>query len=166
MDFLRQEYGNLASVLGLILTVFGFGLTLWSIRAARAAAREAIRRIGSQLLEGDITRAIRHLQQVRASARDRKWRRSIDYCDEVRECLAGLVGHPRLTANDRQFLSASIDNLGQLVQTMYAMSRRPRRGQGLPRLDETKYRLLDEMIDRLGNVQGSLRATVLETPHG
>src|SRR5437870_7382870 len=88
LDWFKAHYGNIASVLGLVVSLLGFSFTLWQVRKSRTAAeraqvrksrtaaeraqaiaREAIERVASILFLNQITTAVRLAHDVRNSSR-------------------------------------------------------------------------------------------------
>ena len=72
--YLTEHYGDLASVVGLILTIVGFVATIWNVRKAkqtaeeaRQAAREALSKIGSQILAIEIGTSLELVIQADAA---------------------------------------------------------------------------------------------------
>ena len=71
LAFWKEQYGNIASALGLLVSLVGFAATIGNVRKARRAAeearqaaREAVLRIKSQLLSNEIDAAIRLIREV------------------------------------------------------------------------------------------------------
>jgi hypothetical protein len=114
-----NTYGNLASCVGLLITVVGFGLTFWRIivvgRIARAAqkeiearteqirreTRQAIRKIGGQVIAKIIADALRLLKELRDASHRGEWLRAAEKCQEARSQLHDLVSHPYLLPVER-----------------------------------------------------------------
>ena len=77
LSYAAHHYGDIASVLGLAVSVVGFIYTLRQVkkatRAAQQAAREAVARVGSQLLESDLGDSHHLLRESREACRLKHW---------------------------------------------------------------------------------------------
>lgn len=69
LDFVKSNWGNLASVCGLVLTCFA----LWFARSARIAAREARAGVRLRNLTDDVRAIDTNVQRLREHAQQRQW---------------------------------------------------------------------------------------------
>jgi hypothetical protein len=95
LHYLGEHYGDIASVVGLLITLVGFVVTIINVRKAkraaeeaRRAAREAVLRIGSQLLADEIGTSLQLVREIDAACRERNWTNATYRCDEIRTRLA------------------------------------------------------------------------------
>lgn len=75
-SYMWEHYGDLASVLGLLISLIGFAITLWTVRKARRAAeeakhaaREALARIRVQVLANEIGRCLHLVGEIDSACR-------------------------------------------------------------------------------------------------
>ncbi len=91
-----DRFGNRASVAGLLVSLIGFALTLWTVyetqRASRAAqekirqevtaaqqeTRETVAKIGLQLLHAESEATLRLITEVRRASREQQWLRAAE----------------------------------------------------------------------------------------
>lgn len=160
-----MQYGNYASVAGLIISIAGFSFTLWQViksrkaaEEAEAIAREAINRIGSQLIFTHITAAIRLIQDVRNFCRLQQWHRAIDKCEEVRIRLAEYVDDPKLEDREHREILIAIDDLTLIIQHIESIVRNKKPLD----LEMGMEITLDNMVTMLTKVNGRMRALAME----
>ena len=98
LAYLVEHYGDIASVVGLLVTFVGFVVTIWNVRKAkkaaeeaRQAAREAVARVGTQILVNEIGIALELVRQTDAACREANWSGAIFRCDDSRARLAQLL---------------------------------------------------------------------------
>jgi hypothetical protein len=101
---LQNHYGDLASIVGLAISIIGFGVTLWAVfraKSAAQAARDAVKKVSVIEVRtsavADCSTAIQAMQEIERLHRDRDpWQRLPDrYTDVVRLLIA-------IKANDGQ----------------------------------------------------------------
>src|SRR5262245_27838930 len=106
LSWLRHEYGNLAGVAGLVLTL----VTLWYVRRVRTAVQDAVRdtlaRIRLQHLFDAVVEFHRLVREVREASRTRSWERAIDRCEMAISLLNRILGHPRLLPDEKRRAAA------------------------------------------------------------
>jgi hypothetical protein len=153
------------SVAGLIVSIAGFGFTIWQVIKSRKAAeeakdiaREAINRIGSQLIFTHITATIRLIQDVRNFCRLKQWDRAIDRCEEVRIRLADFVDDPKLQDREQREISIAIDDLTLIIQHIESIVRNKKPLE----LEMGMEIILHNMVVMLGKVNGRMRALAME----
>jgi hypothetical protein len=170
--------GNVASIVGLAVSVLGFVVTIWTVLDARqqikdaadrsekaiAQAREEVGRavggIASQLLAADCAVLRTGVQDLRQAAQDMKWPRAVYRCQECRTVAYRLAHDSRLTGEETSKLREAADDF-QLIQRFIEKNRLA--GQaGL--LQDRHIQSLDDVIGLLARIQarfhhGSLRPT-------
>src|SRR5947209_2349221 len=98
LAWLSREYGNLASVAGLASSIAALALTALTYRRAGEAkrfAQQAVARVGSRMLSGEISFLAHFVGQARDAAVAGEWRRVFDRCQDARRWTAPLVQDAR-----------------------------------------------------------------------
>src|SRR3954447_18015080 len=121
-----NDYGNAASVFGLLITIAGFAVTWLRQRTIRRAAEDAQRqtaqvlgKIALQALAGDVDAAIRYIGEARSSGQGGQWLRASDKFYEARLVLMRLVGNPQLAATEATGVQFAIQHLivvGRMIE--------------------------------------------------
>lgn len=163
-DF-KHHYGNIASVVGLIVSVLGFSFTLYQVRKSRTAAeraqtmaREAIDRVSSRLFFTQITIAVRLVEEVRTFCRAKDWHRAVDRCEQLRIVLAGVVDDSKLQGDERKTVTLAIDDLSLIRGHLDGISQEKR----TPTVPTRMMNTLDKIVISLTRIDGRLRAIALE----
>jgi hypothetical protein len=163
--YLWEHYGDLASVAGLLLTLVGFVVTIWNVRRARRAAeearqaaREAVARIGVQLLANEIGTALQLVREVDAACRDRNWHAAVYRGDEARIRLAHLLEDQGLELEERGLISSSIDDLGAILTDLQKLRDAGDTGKATTRIAKR----LHTMITTLSRIRGRILSETLK----
>ncbi len=98
-DF-SDPWGNLASVIGLVISVIGFVLTIWGVVAAKNAAKRAEeaansarrRILKSQAVE-DCARAIGLMEQIKSMYLKNEWANVLAKFTEIQSTLVQLTNN-------------------------------------------------------------------------
>jgi hypothetical protein len=93
----RTHAGDVASILGLVVALIGFAVTIWNVRASRAAAlraeeaanqaRHAIRFFD---VVAELSTAIAAMEEIRRLDRDAAWPILPDRYNALRKSLSGI----------------------------------------------------------------------------
>jgi hypothetical protein len=118
----RTRAGDIASILGLLIALVGFAITIWNVRASRAAAlraeeaaNHARRAIRFFDLVTEISAAIAAMEEIRRLHRDGAWRILPDRYSGLRRSLVTIRGSSTdLTADQRTRIQAAITYLANL----------------------------------------------------
>lgn len=156
-----QDWGDVASVLGLVLTLIGFSLTLWGQWKIRKAARIVARQIAHQLAAADVGTLLRLVTEARDAGRDTRWPRMIDRCQEGRLLAVPLAHNPVLSEEERASPRQSGEDLRLVIQYIenHRLPPSAQQGKSLP---DQKRRVLDGLIATVGGIKGRLQSVVLE----
>lgn len=167
--FISAQYGNIASVLGLVISVAGFFLTLREVRRARTAseqaqeiAREALNRVSFRLFFTQLASSVRLVQELREACRQKQWARAIDRCEQLRVILAELVENQRLDSKERDFIVLAIDDLSLIIRQVEDIEH----GKKLPPLPGRMMDALGKIATSLSRINGRLTNQTLEVQHG
>jgi hypothetical protein len=162
---LLSVLGDLASIIGLLIALVGFVATILNVTRARRAAedarqaaREAVARIGSQLLSNEVGTSLQLVREVDAACRDRNWSGAIYRCDEVRTRLAHLLEHRGLAVDESDIIRSAIADFGRMMSEV----QRLRAAQGPKDVTPRVTKRLHEIIIALGQIRGRLQAESLE----
>jgi hypothetical protein len=114
-DFLSHNWGNLASVLGLIISLW----VLWVARGARKAAEDARAVARRRSLIEELEEADRRIQEIGGFVRDRKWEivqlQSQKVLGDCRAMLARWGEHLGLGAIDLRTASTQLSSIAELA---------------------------------------------------
>lgn len=161
----RGDAGNIASIIGLALTVLGFAITWVNQRklrkataAAQGEAHQIIRMFTEHLAVSTFSALASLAQELRQAIRMKHWERAIDRAEQLRNQLGHVTPTARLTPEERQFILESIDN-SQLILEL--SERQQRKRADLP-LDAQAVKTLDSIIIDLTKIDGRLRNAQLE----
>lgn len=126
MDYVYDNWGNLASVAGLLATIIGLGVAVWQVTAARKAAeasrdaasaahtasvqtRDAIHGV---LTVADLQRSIGYVQELKEFHRYENWAVCLNMYHILRESLAHIRARlPVQEASRRRKLREAIDQM-------------------------------------------------------
>jgi signal transduction histidine kinase len=160
-----SQYGNYASVLGLVTSLLGFGFTIWQVIKSRKAAeeakmiaREAIRRISYQLFFTQVASASRLGQELQGFIRSKEWHRAIDRTEQLNMLLANLTENTQLSEGERGELSVAIRDLSSVLSRLEAI----REGTKQPVVPPKMMELLHRIILSLSHLEGRLENISLE----
>src|SRR4051794_22127883 len=152
LSYLKEHYGDVASVVGLILTIVGFVVTIWNVRKAklaaeeaRQAAREAVSRIGSQILANEIGTMLELVRQTDAACRERNWTNAIYRCDEARIRLVLLIVSPELQSSERDRLRSASTGFGETMVDLQALLDVNELKKAPPRIARRLHQILEDL---------------------
>ena len=170
MDFLSTTWGDVASVVGIIVSLGGF---IWAIReasgarsaseAAQTAANQARDQIARHLQTVDLQRAIGLIARIKTLHDNGRWEGSTELYQTLREMLSDVIVRcPEGQASVREKLATA----RTIVRDMEDLVR-PRVGRVIPERDRTRLNQslndiqsdLEELASdvRLGEPQGETK---------
>jgi hypothetical protein len=160
-----SQYGNYASVAGLIVSILGFIFTIWQVIKSRKAAeeakvmaREAINRVSAQLFFTQVTTAIRLIQELRGFSRSKQWHRAIDRCEDARILLADFMDDSRLLYHEQQEISLVRDDIILIIRHI----ERILRDKEVRDLETNMVIALDKMVNTLSRINGRMKRLSVE----
>lgn len=168
LTYLRSNLGwlaDVASLIGLAITLIGFCVTILTVRSAKRAAeaaeqkaQEAVDRLGSQLLINQVVTTLQLVREVEAGLGERNWALSCFRCDEARTRLSELVDCIDLSEKERgDFLLASSD-LGKMLTTIQKL----RFGNVSDAFPDKSLKRIHEIIMQLARTKARLQAKSME----
>jgi hypothetical protein len=166
--FWKAHYGNVASVVALLLTVVGFIVTWRKQRklrevtlAAQQEARQIIQNFSERLAVTDVSDAAVLAQDLRHAVRDKRWERVIDRAERLQRLLGHMAASNRLLADEREFFAASVDDARLIVNSVEKLQ-----VQGGSQISPQAVNRLDALLIRLNGIDGRLKNAQLEVPNG
>ncbi|MFY0528850.1 hypothetical protein ACN28I_38715 [Archangium gephyra] len=123
IDFWKDQYGNMASVVGLVISLVGFFITIVGVTKAKNSAEQAkeisnnlLHQLGTRLFLGNIGEAIRLLNDLRADCRSKSWERAIYHGEHLQRLLISLIESPYLIQVEQTQITSAIDDLTLLLR--------------------------------------------------
>lgn len=166
VDF-SNKWGNIASVIGLVLTIIGFGITFYGFsltlgeqRRIRQAVTRAVERVASGILSSTAEEAEGLLLEFKNAVRRGEWLRAGEKCDDAEARVARMLGNPHLAANEDQNLAMGVDDLrlvSRYITAQKTLKANPARGFHEPKLDA-----VDRLIATLRGIHARIRNRVWE----
>lgn len=119
MDWLTDNWGNLASAVGLLVAIVGLALVYLeateaknSAKAAEEAAENARKFVRRSLTVGDLQQAIDLVQTIKPLHRDAKWEVVVDRYQQLRSMLADIrARYPSLTLEQGEIIQRAIGQI-------------------------------------------------------
>ncbi len=103
-------WGDLTSVVGLLLSLVGFAVTIVQVRRAKSAAEQA-----RQAAIADLSSAMAVMDEIKRLQRNGIWPLLPDRYSELRRRLIAIrQSHAQLTEEQRESLSVTIDRFAEL----------------------------------------------------
>jgi hypothetical protein len=172
VGYVYQEgtLANIASIVGLAVSVLGFVITIWTVIDARkqiteaadraeeavAEAREESRRaiagIAALLRAGDCAALQTGIENVRQDAKDAQWARAAYRCHECRRVAIRLEQDEHMTDEEKSGLRAVADNLLLILQFIEKNRLAGKPENAMLPLERPKIQSLDEMIGLLARI--------------
>ncbi len=166
--FWKEHYGNVASVVALLLTVVGFIVTWWKQHklreATEAAQRQALQVVHSfteRLASADLTNVVALARELRQTVGAKNWDRVADRAERLRTLLGHMIVSRSLADAERTFLRASVDDAHLILQ---AAEKALKQSDG--QLSPQAMKTLDKLIMELNAIDGRLKNAQLEVPNG
>ena len=149
-----HRWGNLAGMIGLVITVFGFSLTLGEQRRIRKAVAAAIGEAALSVLGEKAEEVERLLREFRDAVREQLWGRAAERCEDASSRLARLTGHQHLESAEKDSFGAGVNDLRSIsayLSTYKILKATPPRG-----FDRKRMEAVDRLTDALN---GSIART-------
>lgn len=165
IPYLKEHYGDLASVIGLLVTFFGFVATIRGVgKAKRAAeeaqksAREAVLRLRSQILVDEIDVGIKLIGSIASDCRETRWKEAMEGSIEASTLLSLIQEHQALLPSEKEAVNRAVEDLGKLTPHIQSIRRKNLNID----ISNQKTNQLHQIIIALGKLQGRLRNEPLE----
>jgi hypothetical protein len=175
-----DETANTASVVGLLVSVVGFALTVWTVyetqrvsqeaqlqiekevAAARKETRQAVEKIALQLLQAEIEGSYRLITEARLAIQDGRWSRAAEKCQDARQSVVRLAAYRHLGEQERLAYVVGAENLQLTIGFMERNRMKPNAPAGLP---SDKLQPLDTLLTQLERTRARLLQLLLEIPY-
>lgn len=161
MPFWEQNWGNVASLAGLIASVVGLVLTYREAHKSKTAAekaREAVADVKKRLSTLDavaaIAEAILMMDEIKRLNREHAWNLLPDRCTILKRRLITIRGFVDLTEEDQTALSSGIQHMGDIqnrVEKLLHMGKK--KPPDVPRLN----RIISVQTDKLSEILNRLK---------
>ena len=132
MSYIADHYGDIASVVGLLVSLVGFIITIWNVRRTRKAAEEAVFRFRSILLADDLAATLHLLEEIESDCRERRWAIAELHAGQARTRLSGFIDHPEISLIERPSL---LELIRDLLETRQELRRIVVSKAATPKLD-------------------------------
>ncbi|HWG45009.1 MAG TPA: hypothetical protein VN688_19725 [Gemmataceae bacterium] len=162
-----NKWGNVASVVGLVLTVIGFSITFYGFRLTlgeqnriRQAVTKAIERAASSVLSSTAEEVEGLLLEFKNAVRRGEWLRAGEKCDDAEARVARMLGNPHLFENEQQNLAIGVDDLrlvSRYITLQKTLKPHPAGGFHEPKLDK-----VDRLIATLRAIRARIHNRVWE----
>jgi hypothetical protein len=140
VEFFSKLWGDLSSVIGLVVSVVGLALTIWYARAAKIAAeeaRDAAREARDRVLTldaiGELSSAITIIQEImrlqRTQAWDIVWDIVLDRYEVLRAHLVRSEAAAGLDGNHRASIRTAMGQFRKIVEDIEDAQTDQQRGQ-------------------------------------
>ena len=120
MSFLSTNWGDVATAIGVFISLGGFIWAIWEAHGARSAAQEARDKIVNHLQTVDLQRAIGLIRLVKTLHDNDQWLAAREHYQTLREMLAGIITRcpDNLTELRRKLSMArqDINDMDELVE--------------------------------------------------
>ncbi|HKI37258.1 MAG TPA: hypothetical protein VKA46_35720 [Gemmataceae bacterium] len=158
MSFFNQ-WGNAASVIGLVITLIGFGLILRGQWKIRRATEETVRRVALQVAAAELGTILRLSTGVREANVQGQYELALYQCREAGSSAQSLSHNPHIDEGHSQALRDAALDLGKIVKHM--VGQRSKHGK-LAALTPYQARRLEAVITILADMNGRMQNAVLE----
>lgn len=162
-----NRWGNVASVLGVVLGMIGFAVTFfgfWFVfgeqARIRAAVSAAVGRAASTVISSATDEAERLLLGFLDAVREKRWTRAGEKCDDAGSQVSRILDNPHLLEKENRDLAAGVDNLHLVSNylTIYkALKDEPAEG-----FHEPKLEAVHRLITALRTVRSRIQKRVWE----
>jgi len=173
-----DAYANHATMLGLVVSVVGFGLTVWTLKAGirankraqdkiqqevekvRQEAMEMIEKIRSKSLQYTCDQAIFLVEEARYAIRTKNWLRAVEKTGDARRLALDLLGFSALVETERTPMRSIVEDLRTTVS--FIERNRLKNGSviGLP---DEKVALLVFLSDVLGQIRSRFNQQLMRS---
>jgi len=166
---LCNKYGNVASVVGLLITVLGFLVTLIKLalieketKKTRRESREALERLVLQQLSFEVGNLNHLVELLDEALRNRKSAIAIERCRHLMTATARVAGHSRLSEEENIRFRNAYDDFSLIIRDMQNAPR-GRTPVEIPTVPQRSF--LDGLASSFLAVESRLRHTLPEIRH-
>ncbi len=161
---LANHWDSWASVIGLIVAIIGFAITIINVyRSKKAAeqAEEAVTKIRDKILTfdkfGDINTAITILNEIKRLVREKKWDIIIEKIPPLKQTLVSIKGlTPELSKDHKRNILGVIQQLTILEQEIEKTISNKESVSDIPRINRILTKQIDRMTELLVEIQKNI----------
>lgn len=161
-----HQWADLSSVLGLLVSLVGFAITIIGVRksrgaalAAKAAAQEVRQRMSMTGAVSDLNRVVNELHEIRLLHRAGAWEVLLLRYSSIRRQLISIKGsHPELSEQQKATIQGVIGQFAiieDIVEVAVANRQAP---SGIPELNRTAAVQADKLNAILVAIEQKLRS--------
>ncbi len=162
LPYLIEHYGDIASVVGLLVTFFGFVVTLRRVKRAEQAARDAEERIALFILASEVDQSLRCLAKIEAACYDRRWVQALTEGRDLQILLTRIRHEQRVAPSEIASFETAQGGIDSLIPYFQRLAKDPK-----PReLSNQKLSQLNQIVASLTTFQARLRAEAKEARGG
>jgi hypothetical protein len=155
---------DLASVVGLLITIVGFAVTIRNVRKARQAAeearqaaRDAVARIAKRLLDEEMSINIQFLMEIQTACHDEDWGVAILRGNDLRIRLAKSSNHVELLDSECEELNLALELLRDLLRNLARLQK-----STIKRLQPQHLDNLSNLTTKLAQIRGRIQSGEFE----
>ncbi|GAC1344935.1 MAG: hypothetical protein NVSMB14_08430 [Isosphaeraceae bacterium] len=165
-SYIEEHYGDLASVVGVAVSIVGFIWTILGVRKAeraaedaKTAAKEQLGRFQGQLLLDVLTSVFRSLKEIERARGENRWLEAQTYCAQARSELCEITMHKNLSKEERAEILSNINQLATMQETLEKLKKTSASTNKLSR-DVLEY--WQELILSIGRMKSGIESANLE----
>jgi hypothetical protein len=113
-----HEWADVATLVGLCITLAGFGWAIFQLWRVKAVVRGTVKRVALQLASTELGTILRLATGVRESDRQGQWELTLYQCREAGFAAQALSHNPHLGNDQRNTLREVAQDLHLIVQHM------------------------------------------------
>jgi len=162
--FFVDEWGNFASVVGLLvslvglaITIFGFLMTWRRQRRFQEETKQAVRNAAEKIALQVLATGAEDLHRLLTAAVDavlsQQWPRLLDKCRDARVYALRLIGNPHLTDDEQISLQEGADDLTLVVKYIETKKLTPNPPAGF---HAPKREAIDKLMAAVATMQARL----------
>jgi len=163
-SFVLNGMGDWASVLGVLIALGGFGITIWNVRRTKTAAERAEQMVGR--IREDVVRidtvsdcstAISLMEQIRGHLRDGKIERLPDKVSGLRKIFIQIrKTNTQLSPDQQRSLQSAVTDFRAIEEKVVKALADEPISLDIPRLHSTICRKADSVQEMLVEIKNSI----------
>lgn len=152
-----KSFSEIASILGLVVSILGFGFTIFNVRRSRTAAvnaetaadqaRESIR---SYQTVSELAEAVRAMEEIKRLQRARQWPLLPDRYEQLRKLLISIKStNTKLSDRDLETIQGAITHAHSIERQIEKALETGDHKSDVSKLNSTLSRQSDKLFDLL-----------------
>jgi hypothetical protein len=164
----NNHLGDIASIIGLLLAIIGFTITVYQIRSAKNAAKQAeeeVRKLRETLRKTDtvtdLSIAISVMEEIKRLHRAEEWDKTVEYYADIRGKLITInTDNPNLSEEQRNELIGIITVFKNIESKIEKSINSPSPIKGVNAANLNK--IVSEQMDKVRAILTSLKQRIGE----